>query len=207
MTGLFVGLGPILLFVLFAGLYPDGEAGLEAVEALMENQSLSTFYLLWGGVAFTMIQSGLILMSRQLIGQVSGAHAQWLTVASIGFMISVTIFYVQGGLSLGAMELYAEGNPDQAALLDIVGSHVGNAMAWSFGIGMLVLGWASVSGALKPKSGADWLPGLLVIPGALFIIGAFVNNDGFWFVSWIIMTLSLIIVGATKAFRSSEAAT
>ena len=33
-----------MLFVLFVGLYPDGEAGLEAVEALMENQSLSTFY-------------------------------------------------------------------------------------------------------------------------------------------------------------------
>ena len=205
MTGLFISLGAILLFVLFVGLYPDGEAGLEAVEALMENQSLSTFYLLWGGVAFTMMQSGLILMSRQLIGQVSGAHAQWLTIANIGFMITVTIFYVQGGLSLGAMELYAGGNPDQAALLDIVGSHVGDAIAWSFGMGMFVLGWASVSGALKPKSGADWLPGLLVIPGALFTVGPFVNNDGWWFGGWIIMTLSLIIVGAAKAFRSSEA--
>ena len=121
-------------------------------------------------------------------------------------MITVTIFYVQGGLSLGAMELYAGGNPDQAALLDIVGSHVGDAIAWSFGMGMFVLGWASVSGALKPKSGADWLPGLLVIPGALFIIGAFVTNDGFWFVSWIIMTLSLVIVGAAKTFKRSEGA-
>ena len=205
MTGLFIGLGPILLFVLFVGLYPDGEAGLEAVEALMENQSLSTFYLLWGGVAFTMMQSGLILLSRQLIDQVSGAQAQWLTIANVGFMITVTIFYVQGGLSLGAMELYAGGNPDQAALLDIVGSHVGDAIAWSFGMGMFVVGWASVSGALKPKSGADWLPGLLVIPGALFVIAPFVNAEFWWFASWILMTLSLIIVGVTKAFRRSEA--
>jgi len=205
MTGLFIGLGAILLLVVFAVLWPDVEDGLEVVEALMENQALSIFYLLCGIVAFTMMQSGLILLSRQLIGQVSGAHAQWLTVANVGFMITVTIFYVQGGLSLGAMELYAGGNPDQAALLDIVGSHVGDAIAWSFGMGMFVLGWASVSGALKPKSGADWLPGLLVIPGALFIIGAFVTNDSFWFVAWIIMTLSLIIVGAVKAFRRSEA--
>ena len=153
-----------------------------------------------------MMQSGLILFSRQLIGQVSGAHAQWLTVANIGFVISVAVMYGSAGLDLGAMELYAEGNPDQAALLIVVGRYVGNAIwPWAFGGGMLVLGWASVSGALKPKSGADWLPGLLVIPGALFIIGAFVTNDGFWFVSWIIMTLSLIIVGAAKAFRSSEA--
>ena len=206
MTGLFIGLGPILLFVLFVGLYPDGEAGLEAVEALMENQTLSTFYLLWGGVAFTMMQSGLILFSRQLIGQVSGAHAQWLTVANIGFIISVAVMYASAGLDLGAMELYAGGNSHHAALLNIVGVHVGNAVwPWAFGGGMFVLGWASVSGALKPKSVADWLPGLLVIPGALFILAPFVNTEGWWFGGWIIMPLSLVIIGGAKAFRSSEA--
>ena len=195
MTGLFIGLGAILLLVVFAVLFPDVEDGLEQVEALMENRTLNTFYLLCGIVAFTMMQSGLILLSRQLIGQVSGAHAQWLTVANIGFMISVSV-----------MELYAGGNPDQAALLNIVGVHVGNAVwPWAFGGGMFVLGWASVSGALKPKSGADWLPGLLVIPGALFILAPFVNTEGWWFGGWIIMTLSLVIVGGAKAFRSSEA--
>ena len=102
--------------------------------------------------------------------------------------------------------MYADGNPDQAALLIVVGRYVGNAIwPWAFGGGMFVLGWASVSGALKPKSGADRLPGLLVIPGALFVIAPFVNNDGWWFASWIAMTLALIIVGATTAFRRSEA--
>ena len=207
MTGLFMGLGAILLLVVFAFLYPDIEDGLEQVETLMENRTLSTFYLFCGIVAFTMIQSGLILMSRQLIGQVSGAHGQWLTVASIGFMISVAVMYASAGLDLGGMELYAEGNPDQAALLIVVGRYVGNAIwPWAFGGGMLVLGWASVSGVLKPKSGADWLPGLLVIPGALFVIAPFVNAEFWWFASWILMTLSLIIVGAAKAFRRSEAA-
>jgi len=206
MTGLFISLGTILLFVVFAFLYPDLEKGLEQVEALMKNQTLSTFYLLCGIVAFTMMQSGLILMSRQLAGQASGAHAQWFTVASIGFMISVAVMYASAGLDLGAMELYAGGNPDQAALLILVGRYVGNAIwPWAFGGGMFVLGWASVSGALKPKSGADRLPGLLVIPGALFVIAPFVNNDGWWFASWIAMTLALIIVGATTAFRRSEA--
>ena len=207
MTGLFMGLGAILLLVVFAFLYPDIEDGLEQVETLMENRTLSTFYLFCGIVAFTMMQSGLILMSRQLAGQVSGAHAQWFTVASIGFMISVAVMYASAGLDLGAMELYADGNPDQAALLIVVGRYVGNAIwPWAFGGGMLVLGWASVSGALKPKSGADWLPGLLVIPGALFVIAPFVNAEFWWFASWILMTLSLIIVGAAKAFRRSEAA-
>ena len=206
MTGLFISLGAILLFVVFAFLFPDVEDSLGQVEALMENQTLNTFYLLCGIVAFTMMQSGLILMSRQLIGQVSGAHAQWLTVASVGFMISVSVMYVSAGLDLGAMELYAEGNPDQAVLLNLVGAYVGNAIwPWAFGGGMFVLGWASVSGALKPKSGADWLPGLLVIPGALFILAPFVNTEFWWMGGWIIMTLSLIIVGAAKAFRSSEA--
>ena len=205
MTGLFMGLGAILLLVVFAFLYPDIEDGLEQVETLMENRTLNTFYLFCGIVAFTMMQSGLILMSRQLIDQVSGAHAQWLTVASIGFMISVAVMYASAGLDLGGMELYAEGNPDQAALLIVVGRYVGNAIwPWAFGGGMLVLGWASVSGALKPKSGADWLPGLLVIPGALFVLAPFVNTEFWWFASWILMTLSLIIVGAAKAFRSSE---
>ena len=60
MTGLFMGLGAILLFVVFAFLYPDLEEGLEQVEALMENRTLSTFYLFCGIVAFTMMQSGLI---------------------------------------------------------------------------------------------------------------------------------------------------
>ena len=207
MTGLFMGLGAILLLVVFAFLYPDIEDGLEQVETLMENRTLNTFYLFCGIVAFTMMQSGLILMSRQLAGQVSGAHAQWFTVASIGFMISVAVMYASVGLDLGAMELYADGNPDQAALLIVVGRYVGNAIwPWAFGGGMLVLGWASVSGALKPKSGADWLPGLLVIPGALFVIAPFVNAEFWWFASWILMTLSLIIVGAAKAFRRSEAA-
>ena len=207
MTGFLISLGAILLLVVFAALWPDVEDGLEVVEALMENRTLSTFYLLCGIVAFTMMQSGLILLSRQLIGQVSGAHAQWLTVANIGFMISVAVMYGSAGLDLGAMELYAGGNPDQAALLNIVGVHVGNAVwPWAFGGGMFVLGWASVSGALKPKSGADWLPGLLVIPGALFILAPFVNTEGWWFGSWIIMTLSLVIVGGAKAFRSSEVA-
>ena len=206
MTGLFISLGTILLFVVFAFLYPDLEKGLEQVEALMKNQTLSTFYLLWGGIAFTMMKSGLILMSRQLAGQASGAHAQWFTVASIGFMISVAVMYASAGLALGAMELYAGGNPDQAALLNIVGVHVGNAVwPWAFGGGMFVLGCASVSGELKPKSGADWLPGLLVIHGALFILAPFVNTEGWWCGGWIIMTLSLIIVGGAKAFRSSEA--
>ena len=205
MTGLFMGLGAILLLVVFAFLYPDIEDGLEQVETLMENRTLNTFYLFCGIVAFTMMQSGLILMSRQLAGQVSGAHAQWFTVASIGFMISVAVMYASVGLDLGAMELYADGNPDQAALLIVVGRYVGNAIwPWAFGGGMLVLGWASVSGVLKPKSGADWLPGLLVIPGALFVIAPFVNAEFWWFASWILMTLSLIIVGAAKAFRSSE---
>ena len=207
MTGLFIGLGPILMFVVFAFLWPDVEEGLELVEALMANQTLNTFYLLFGVFGFTMMQSGLILMSRQLAGQVSGAHAQWFTVASIGFMISVAVMYASVGLDLGGMELYAEGNPDQAALLIVVGRYVGNAIwPWAFGGGMLVLGWASVSGALKPKSGPNWLPGLLVIPGALFVIAPFVNAEFWWFASWILMTLSLIIVGATKAFRRSEAA-
>ena len=206
MTGLFISLGTILLFVVFAFLYPDLEKGLEQVEALMKNQTLSTFYLLCGIVAFTMMQSGLILMSRQLAGQASGAHAQWFTVASIGFMISVAVMYASAGLDLGAMELYAGGNPEQAALRILVCRYVGNAIwPWACGGGMFVLGWASVSGALKPKSGADRLPGLLVIPGALFVIAPFVNNDGWWFASWIAMTLALIIVGATTAFRRSEA--
>ena len=107
MPGLFIGLGAILLLVVFAVLWPDVEDGLEVVEALMENRTLSTFYLLCGIVAFTMMQSGLILLSRQLIGQVSGAHAQWLTVANIGFMISVAVMYASAGLDLGAMDLYA----------------------------------------------------------------------------------------------------
>ena len=206
MTGLFIGLGAILLLVVFAVLFPDVEDGLEQVEALMENRTLNTFYLMCGIVAFTMMQSGLILLSRQLIGQVSGAHAQWLTVANIGFMISVSVMYASAGLDLGAMELYAGGNPDQAALLNIVGVHVGNAVwPWAFGGGMFVLGWASVSGALKPKSGADWLPGLLVIAGALLIIARLIGNEGLGFASWIIMILSLVIVGDSRAFRSSEA--
>jgi hypothetical protein len=121
-------------------------------------------------------------------------------------MISVSVMYVSAGLDLGAMELYAEGNPDQAALLNVVGASAGNAIwPWAFGGGMFVLGWASVSGTLKPKSGADWLPALLVIPGALFILAPFVDTEFWWMGSWIIMTLSLIIVGAAKAFRSSEA--
>ena len=103
MIGLFIGLGPILMFVVFAFLWPDVEEGLELVEALMANQTLSTFYLLCGLFGFTMMQSGLILLSRQLISQVSGAHAQWLTVANIGFIISVTIIFVSAGFDLGAM--------------------------------------------------------------------------------------------------------
>ena len=99
MTGLFMGLGAILLLVVFAFLYPDIEDGLEQVETLMENRTLSTFYLFCGIVAFTMMQSGLILMSRQLAGQASGAHAQWFTVASIGFMISVAVMYASSALT------------------------------------------------------------------------------------------------------------
>ncbi len=205
MIGLFIGLGPILMFVVFAFLWPDVEEGLELVEALMANQTLSTFYLLCGLFGFTMMQSGLILLSRQLISQVSGAHAQWLTVANIGFIISVTIIFVSAGFDLGAMQLYIEGNLEQAALLSILTLHVTNAIDWSFGMGLFVLGWASVSGVLKPKSGADWLPGLLVISGALLIIARLINNEGLGFAAWIIMMLSLVIVGAAKAFRSSEA--
>ena len=206
MTGLFIGLGAILLFLLFIGFWPDGEDGLETVEALMKNPTLGTFYLLWAAVAFTMMQSGLILLSRQLIGQASGLQAQWLMLANIGFMVSITVFYVQGGLSLGAMNLYADGNLDHAGMLHLIGSRATDAMPWSYGMGMFVLGWASVSGALKPKSGADWISGLLVIPGALFIIGGFVSNDGFWFISWIIMTLTLVILGGSLAFRRSQGA-
>ena len=206
MTGLFIGLGAILLFLLFIGFWPDGEDGLETVEALMKNPTLGAFYLLWAAVAFTMMQSGLILLSRQLISQASGVQAQWLTVANIGFMISITVFYVQGGLSLGAMELYADGNLDHAGMFHLIGSRATDAMPWSYGIGMFVLGWVSVSGVLKPKSGADWISGLLVIPGALFIIGGFVSNDGFWFISWIIMTLTLVILGGSLVFRRSQGA-
>jgi len=205
MTGLFIGLGPILMFVVFAFLWPDVEEGLELVEALMANQTLNTFYLLFGVFGFTMMQSGLILFSRQLIGQVSGAHAQWLTVANIGFMISVTIIFISVSFDLGAMQLYTEGNLEQAALLSILTLHVTNAIDWSFGMGLFVLGWASVSGTLKPKSGADWLPGLLVISGALLIISRLINNEGLGFAAWIIMMVSLVIVGAAKAFRSPEA--
>ena len=55
MIGLFIGLGPILMFVVFAFLWPDVEEGLELVEALMANQTLSTFYLLCGLFGFTMM--------------------------------------------------------------------------------------------------------------------------------------------------------
>ena len=83
MIGLFIGLGPILMFVVFAFLWPDVEEGLELVEALMANQTLSTFYLLFGVLGFTMMQSGLILLSRQLMGQAShGLHG---SVSNLAF--------------------------------------------------------------------------------------------------------------------------
>ena len=196
MTGAFLVAGPILLMLIFAVLWPGGNAsGAEALELATANVNLTYLYMFIAGTSMVMIQSGLTFLSKCFCcctDKANGDRKKLLQIANILAITTVGLFFVNGGLILGSLKLYLAGDIANAVLLDTIANNGFDLIQWSFGVTLLLVGAVAIVGKHKPK-----VAQVLVLPGALMVLTVFSTSDSLGFGSWIIMSLALVATGAS----------
>tara|TARA_B100001179_G_scaffold230898_1_gene219530 strand:- start:742 stop:1344 length:603 start_codon:yes stop_codon:yes gene_type:complete len=188
--GISLILGPLLLLLIFAGIWPAANLyGAEALTALLANQTYTLLLMGVGGSAFLMITGGSLILSQSQAEQGEASHKQILMLGNMLFVVSLGLFMLQGSLIIGAMNLFSASSSD-AVLMHLFSDHITDIMPFTLGGGMILLSLSGIHGSLKPR-----ITGLLLLPGILFIMGLFTTSDNFGFVSWMIFTATYVIVG------------
>ena len=196
MTGAFLVAGPILLMLIFAVLWPGGNAsGAEALELETANVNLTYLYMFIAGTSMVMIQSGLTFLSKCFCcctDKANGDRKKLLQIANMLAITTIALFFVNGGLIHGSLRLFLAGNVEHAVILNTVANNGFNLIQWSFGVTLLIIGAVAIVGKHKPK-----IAQALVVPGALMVLTIFISNDGLGFASWLLMAAALVATGAS----------
>ena len=198
MVGIFMSIGAILLFALFAGLWPAGqtEAGIENARLLAAN-NLTIFYLFIGGLSFSMMQTGTFILTERLIKKADSTYKTLLVFCKLAFAATLAMFITSGSLWAASASLYSSGDVTSAGIVSILANGTTSLLPWIWGSGMLILGLAAISGSSKPKNTIEWTKGLFIISGLVFVLSPFISQIAF--PAWAINTVVFVVIGALLA--------
>ena len=199
-VGIFMSIGAIMLFALFAGLWPAGQTdpGIENAKLLAEN-NLTIAFLFMGGLSFGMMQTGAFIITERLIKKADSTYKTLLAFSKLAFAASLTMFIVSGSLWQSSGWLYSTGDKMTAGVINHMAAATTSLLPWIWGSGLIILGLAAISGSSKPKNMMDWTKGLLIISGIVFVLTPFIGASGagtLGFVSWGLACLTHVIIGA-----------
>ena len=191
-------IGPIGMIVVFAGVEPAimGEADeslpapdriLSTLDAFTEKELAGNVINLVGLLFMIGWLSALAILGKEL--KENGAALG--SVASLVFTAVLAILAVSLGLSLGANDLFAEGNKAAAVTLELASESAWYGFPQLLGVGYTLLGLGLV---LERNPLPRVLAGLFVLAGvATFILAPI--NDGLGFLLFLISILLVITSG------------
>ena len=196
--GISLIIGPLLLLLLFAGLWPAATVPeSEAIGAITSNPTYTLFLMFLAGSSILMITGGSVLLSRQQAEKADLPNKQILLLGDISFVVTATMFLLQGSFILATINTVLADNAADAAILYLMSNHVGDILPWTFGISMVLLAISGIHGSLKPR-----VSGLLIVPGFVFLASIFIGGSGIGgFIPWIVMTIVYVIVGISVLLK------
>ena len=190
LTGWLLVIGPILTFVVLAGLYSaligDGDPGPAAVADLMKNTQLSLIVTALGSVVFvaTFIGMALLANSMNAEGQAGSAYA---AVAGVIFAGLAAIGIVATGMNAATIEV-------AAAIMDLVGNGMFSGLFFYWAIGNILIG----STILIQKRFHIAVGCLFVVVGILMILASVVDAeipDAVGLIIWVGVELVAVVAG------------
>ena len=196
---------PIGMIVVFAGVEPaimgEADESLPTQDRILSTLNAFSDKELAGNVINLV---GLLFMigwlsALAILGKTLNENGAALgSVASLVFTAVLAILAVSLGLSLGAIDLLAEGNTDAAVTLELASESAWYGFPQLLGVGYALLGLGLV---LERNPLPRVLAGLFVLAGiALFILAP--GGDGLGFLLFLISILLVITSGIFLLRRS-----
>ena len=196
LTGWLLVIGPILTFVVLAGLYSaligDGDPGPAAVADLMKNTQLSLIVTSLGSVVFvaTFIGMALLANSMNAEGQAGSAYA---AVAGVIFAGLAAIGIVATGMNAATIEVAAT-SVESAAIMELVGNGMFSGLFFYWAIGNILIG-STILIQKRFHIAVGWL---FVVVGILMIFGSVVDAeipDAVGLIIWVGVELVAVVAG------------
>ena len=189
--------GPILMFGMFAFLWPaligEGETAASDVAELMDNPQLSLIMTAIGTLIFVGTISGLALLSWSKAPE-SGAVGALGSLSSIVFVGVAAVGIAAMGSNFGVIEEGAENVAGAEMISQVAGWGLFNGLFWFWSIGNILLG-ATLVVEKKLNNIVSWL---FLLVGVLMVLTQIVEadlGDIVEIVIWISMTLVTVAVG------------
>ena len=192
-----LALGPIAMFIGFS-LWPGGgtddsillgDAYLEDVK----NVDMNMLYLsmLITATGILMIFGGFFLLSQDLMANSGKIQQDLFMMSRIGFMFTLTVFYLFFALSLESAFIAQGENDDYAsdpALADqlVMDTYYMSMSIWSsmpiaWGTALILFGIAAVTGNNAPKKPVEWVYALPAAAGLCLLSFLWLEGDAFFF--------------------------
>ena len=197
LTPYMLALGPIAMFIGFS-LWPGGgtddsillgDAYLEDVK----NVDMNMLYLsiLITATGILMIFGGFFLLSQDLMANSGKIQQDLFMMSRIGFMFTLTVFYLFFALSLESAFIAQGENDDYAsdpALADqlVMDTYYMSMSIWSsmpiaWGTALILFGIAAVTGNNAPKKPVEWVYALPAAAGLCLLSFLWLEGDIFFF--------------------------
>ena len=192
-----LALGPIAMFIGFS-LWPGGgtddsillgDAYLEDVKNVDMNKLYLSILITATGIL--MIFGGFFLLSQDLMANSGKIQQDLFMMSRIGFMFTLTVFYLFFALSLESAFIAQGENDDYAsdpALADqlVMDTYYMSMSIWSsmpiaWGTALILFGIAAVTGNNAPKKPVEWVYALPAAAGLCLLSFLWLEGDIFFF--------------------------
>ena len=206
LTGSVLIIAPIVVLVMFAGLWPasntDGVE--ESVKALIANKSLANFSGFLGSLGNIAVVVAFAVVARFLAGGGNpGAGAA--IRAGILFPILGAIIAAQSGLQLGTISVGSAGDVSSAKILYLISQNIGNFLPIIWGPAVALLG-VSLTRRDPANTFSVVLGYALLITGLAFFVFGIVDPPGaLWIIAWIAYSALTILLGVRMITLTEEA--
>lgn len=205
LTGSVLIIAPIVVLVMFAGLWPasniDGVE--ESVNALIANKSLANVSGFLGSLGNIAIVVAFAVVARFLAGGGNpGAGAA--IRAGILFPILGAVIAAQSGLQLGTISVGSDGDVSSAKILYLISQNIGNFLPIIWGPAVALIG-ASLTRRDPANTFSVVIGYALLITGVAFFVFGIVDPPGvIWIIAWIAYSALTILLGVRMITLKEE---
>lgn len=195
MMVLFALVEPLVIGTIDESLAPK-ESALASLELNKDKELANALIGIPGMLGMVGAILGLALLGKSLQGGGSAVG----TLSSLIFTAVLSVPVISMGLSLTAMNIFADGRVDTAVSLELIGDAVfsGIPLFWGLGYTLLGLGLIMEKGPLPTV-----LAWLLFLGGLVMVLGTFMGTAGLTFMEaagFIVFALSALVVVISGVF-------
>ena len=195
MMVLFALVEPLVIGTIDESLAPK-ESALASLELNKDKELANALIGIPGMLGMVGAILGLALLGKSLQGGGSAVG----TLSSLVFTAVLSVPVISMGLSLTAMNIFADGRVDTAVSLELIGDAVfsGIPLFWGLGYTLLGLGLIMEKGPLPTV-----LAWLLFLGGLVMVLGTFMGTAGLTFMEaagFIVFALSALVVVISGVF-------